>query len=60
METHAISYSSHGDNKWFIKYNIFNYEIMEWKKFLSASSLIFLPIQELWLTCQMDGYLATA
>lgn len=60
METCATINSPHGDNKWLIKYSTFNYEIMEWKRFLRASSLTFLPIQELLSTCQMDGYLATA
>lgn len=60
METHAIIYSPNGDNKWLIKYSTFNYGIIEWKRFLRASSLTFLPMQKLLSTCQMDGYLATA
>ena len=58
METHAISHSLCGENKWFIKYSIFNYGIIQWKGFLRVSSLAFLPIQELLSTSQVDGYLA--
>jgi hypothetical protein len=42
-----------------IMYSILNYEIIDWKRFLRASSLTFLPVQELSSTCQMGGYLAT-
>lgn len=44
MEIYVISYLFCGENKWFIKYSIFNYGIIEWKGFLRVFSLVFFLI----------------